>query len=452
MQGAAAKAELLAAAALHRDLGDAEAAVRALTAARAVDPSDADVLGALVVALEQRGDDRSVTELGALIDASPDPALLAARARVLAALGRHDEAIADAERVNAVDLLLYVLARAADAAEPTAQKPLRRRIAELYASAGRIDEAHAQLEVLLSLDNADRETLWSMARIEEAAGRFDTASDTYVRLVDLEAGDKLVEAVLHLADAAMHAQNPGYAREGLEKAHASAPSDDRVLEKLAAIYAAIGAHRELAELRLAEARATSDPARRFEMLTGAGATLLEHDPAAAATALEEARAIKPADMECAGLLGDAYITAQRFDEARDLLQAVVAAQKGRRSKDLAQIYLRLGRLETALSNSKGAMQMFTAALDMDGQNGIVASELAHVALTEGELDIATRALRAITMLRTAAPISKGVAYERLGEIAMHQGDNKRAVMLLKRAIDEDATLEHARDLLAQLGG
>ncbi len=452
MTGAAAKAELLSAAEIHRELGDAEAAVRALTAARAVDPSDVRVLGELVSALEQRGDERSVAELGALIEASPDPTLLGARARVLASLGRHDEAIADAERAANVDLLLHVLSRAADAAEPAAQKPLRRRIAELYASVGRVDEAHAQLEVLLSLDDTDRETLWSMARIEEAAGRFDTASDTYVRLVDLEAGDKLVEAALHLADASMRAQNPGYAREGLEKARASAPADDRVLEKLAAIYQASGAHRELAELRIAEARAATDPARRFEMLCAAGATLLEHDPAAAANALEEARTIKPADMECAGLLGDAYISAQRFDEARDLLQAVVAAQKGRRSKDLAQIYLRLGRLETALSNPKGALQMFTAALDMDGQNGVVASELAHVALTEGELELATRALRAITMLRTAAPISKGIAYERLGEIAMHQGDNKRAVMLLKRAIDEDAELEHARELLAQLGG
>jgi len=95
--------------------------------------------------------------------------------------------------------------------------------------------------------------------------------------------------------------------------------------------------------------------------------------------------------------------------------------------------------------------MLSSGLDMDGQNGVVASELAYVALAEGELDAATRALRAITMIRTPAPISKGVAYERLGEIAMHQGDNKKAVMLLKRAVDEDGTLEHARELLAQLG-
>ncbi len=456
---ARARAELLSAAGLYSELGEVESAARAYRAAYDIDPNDGEILAGLVMVLERRGDEQAASELGALAEKAPDPYVLAARARVLVGLGRNDEAIADAERVHAQDpnggrdLLLAVLARAADTtADASAQKALRRRVAELYASANRLDEAHAQLELLLSVDDADTETLWAMARLEESAGRFDTASDTYARLLELESGEKLVEVALKLADAATQAQNPGYARDALERARAAAPTDDRVLEKLSAVYAAIGAHRELAELRLAEARAATDPARRFEMLVAAGTTLLEQDPAAAASALEEARAIKPADMECTGLLADAHIAAQRFDEARELLQTCVAAQKGRRSRDLAQIHLRLGRLETALGNPKGAMQAFTLALDMDGQNGIVASELAHVALAEGELDLATRALRAITMLRTAAPISKGVAYERLGEIAMHQGDAKKAAMLLKRAIDEDHTLERARELLSQLGG
>ncbi len=459
MTGNAAKAELLAAAVIHRELGDADAAARALHAARTIDPADQEVLVALVSALEHRNDEGAAADLASIAGESGGwIGARAARARVLGALGRHDEAIADAETVYGadasfgLDLVLAVLVRAADAAEATVQKPLRRRAAELYAGANRIDEAHAQLEVLLSLDDSDKDTLWAMATLEEKASRFDTASDTYVRLVELESGDRLVEAALHLADASASAQNPGYAREGLEKARAVSPTDDRVLEKLVAVYAAVGAHRELAELRLAEARKATDPARRFEMLTAAGTTLLEHDPEGAAASLEEARTIKPADMECAGLLADAYIAGRRFDDARTMLQAVISAQKNRRSRELGQIYLRLGRLESALDNPKAAMQMFGTALDMDGQNGIVASELAHVALAQGELEMATRALRAITMIRTAAPISKGIAYERLGEIAMHQGDNKRAIMLLKRAIDEDSELEHARELLTQLGG
>jgi tetratricopeptide (TPR) repeat protein len=453
----AAKGELIAAASLHRELGDAESAVRVLRSARALDPGDTRVLATLVAALEHASDQSAADELASLMAETSWAGALAARARVLGALGRHDEAITDAERVvsgdaTSIDLLLAVLVRAADASSADTQKPLRRRAAELFASVKRMDEAHAQLEGLLALDESDVATLWAMAALEESSGRFDTASDTFMRIVELENGERLVDAALRLADAAARAQNPGYARGALERARTIAPTDDRLLEKLARVYEASGAHRELAELRLAEARASADPQRRFDMLIAAGTTLVETDPDAALAAFEEARTIKPADMECAGLLADAHIVARRFDAARNILQSVVAAQKGRRSRDLAQVYLRLGRLEAAQDNSKGSMQMLTTALDMDGQNGVVASELAHVALSEGEIDLATRALRAITMIRTAAPISKGIAYERLGEIAMNQGDNKRAVMLLKRAIDEDGELEHARELLAQLGG
>jgi hypothetical protein len=68
----------------------------------------------------------------------------------------------------------------------------------------------------------------------------------------------------------------------------------------------------------------------------------------------------------------------------------------------------------------------------------------------GNLEVAQRALRQITMLKTTAPMSKALAYQHLGEIANHQGDTKRAMMLLKRAIDEDPGLESARVLIDAL--
>ena len=41
-------------------------------------------------------------------------------------------------------------------------------------------------------------------------------------------------------------------------------------------------------------------------------------------------------------------------------------------------------------------------------------------------------------------MSKALAYQYMGEIARKQGDPKRALMLLKRALAEDPTLEGAR--------
>ena len=92
----------------------------------------------------------------------------------------------------------------------------------------------------------------------------------------------------------------------------------------------------------------------------------------------------------------------------------------------------------------------TTALDMDAQNGVVASELAYLAMEVGNLDVAQRALRQITMLKVTAPLPKALAYQHLGEIARQQGDTRRAMMLLKRAIDDDPSLENARHLLDQL--
>ena len=65
----------------------------------------------------------------------------------------------------------------------------------------------------------------------------------------------------------------------------------------------------------------------------------------------------------------------------------------------------------------------------------------------GQLDVASKALRAITLLKQPAPLPKALAYQYLGEIAQQQGDAKRAVLMLRRAVDEDPTLQSARSLL-----
>jgi hypothetical protein len=44
-------------------------------------------------------------------------------------------------------------------------------------------------------------------------------------------------------------------------------------------------------------------------------------------------------------------------------------------------------------------------------------------------------------------MSKAVAYRHLGEIAGRQGDAKRAVAFLRRAVAEDPALDEARSLI-----
>ncbi|MDF2695225.1 MAG: Exonuclease SbcC, partial [Labilithrix sp.] len=166
--------------------------------------------------------------------------------------------------------------------------------------------------------------------------------------------------------------------------------------------------------------------------------------------LEEAHALRPSDLDCAALLSDAYVSGGRLDEAQELLLRTIGTFKGRRARELSALYHRLARIAEVLGDRNAELAHLTTALDMDAQNGVVASELAYLAMEVGNFDIAQRALRQITMLKVPAPLAKALAYQHLGEIARQQGDPRRAMMLLKRAIDDDPNLDSARLLLDQL--
>jgi len=181
----------------------------------------------------------------------------------------------------------------------------------------------------------------------------------------------------------------------------------------------------------------------------AGALLLERagDPAASIEALEEARALRPLDPECAAILADAYALSGRAQDALAVLEPVIAPHKGRRAKELAPIHWRLARVARYFGNTADEVRALAQAFDCDAQNGQVCADVALRAMEVGQLDLASRALRAVTLLRTPGPMSKALAYQYMGEIARRQGDPKRAVMLLHRALTEDPSLEAARVLV-----
>jgi tetratricopeptide (TPR) repeat protein len=180
----------------------------------------------------------------------------------------------------------------------------------------------------------------------------------------------------------------------------------------------------------ARSRAGGDVAPRFEGLLRAGQLFLAlaQDPSvtqracvnAAIDPLEEAHALRPADFDGAALLSDAYVGSGRLDEAQDLLLRTVSTFKGRRARELSALDHRLARIAEVLGDKATELEHLTTALDMDTQNGRVAPELAYLAMEVGNLDVAERALRAITMLRLPAPLPKVLAYQYLGEMARQQ--------------------------------
>jgi tetratricopeptide (TPR) repeat protein len=454
-----------AAALWKTELGEAGQAAAALRLAREAAPEDASVLRDLVEMLVEAGDAAgAIAELGAAVDAmaSESPAragLLAARANVRAANGDAPGALEDLEAAFAADRPGHATAlaeqlekaRVASAAsgDTVTVRSIRLRQAQVLPYAGDADGARAILVDLTKQDPKDREALRTLASLEAALERWEAASATLRRLVGLEEGDAVVDTALRLADACEHAGRPGDARGALERARKVAPQERQVRERLEHVYEQTGAWHELADLALEDARASGDVAERFTQLLRAGTLLLERagDPGAAIAPLEEARALRPSDADCAGQLADAMTLSGRAQEALGLLEQVLAPYKGKRAKELAPLYWRLARVGRYLGDGAGEVRSLVLALECDTQNGQVCSDVAFRALELDQLDLANRALRSITLLKTPGPMSKALAYQYMGEIARKQGDPKRAVMLLKRALTEDPSLDGARALI-----
>ena len=131
-----------------------------------------------------------------------------------------------------------------------------------------------------------------------------------------------------------------------------------------------------------------------------------------------------------------------------MLEQFVGPSKGKRTKEFAGAALAARARRAGHGRRAGELRALVAALECDAQNGQVCSDVALRAMELGQLDLASRALRAVTLLKTPGPMSKALAYQYMGEIARVQGDPKRALTLVKRALVEDPR-SRARAALVQ---
>ncbi len=463
-------ARLLEVAQLYTELGDHARAASALSDAFAIATTDIDVATQLVAAHVNAGDLAAAVEVVSKAiemvkdDASQRANLLLERANLRVALDEDAGAATDLAVVarlgvpqvgQALDVEIErVRARAEARGDAPIERAMRLELAAVRAEAGDLDGGRPLLTELLRREPKDREALRLLARIEERAERWDAVTVAYRRLIPLEEGDLAVDTALRLADACERAGRLADARGALERTRTAAPNDQALRLRLERLYESVGAYRELAEMSFGDAREAVDDEARCLHLKRAGALLLQDgtDTDAAIEALVDAHALSPGDLEGTLLLADAYTVAGKTDEAQALITGQIAARAGRRSPELASLYHRLARVAHVVGDGPAELSALTSALDSDAQNGFVAAELASLALELGDIDVATRALRAITLLKdvSSSHIPKALAYQYLGEIARQQGDAKRAMLLLKRAVEEDPSLEDAKRLIDEL--
>lgn len=433
--------------------------------------------------------------LGVLLDkAGPSPARALERARLLHAGGQ-----SDAARQVLDDMLA-----AGGLAVPERVLLLRRR-AEVAIASDALDAAAADLEAAFDLDPKVATELveclelqWSRGeRTSELLGRFvevlleldrvtrardllddwlgshpdDVAAlkraiDLDLRAKDWDRGIELAQrlvkmeppagkpgAAVLLARACEEAGRPEAARAGLELALQVAPSDDLVRERLRAVYKQLGVFRDLAQLELLAAQGAPNEEARHLALREAGRVFLEQakDPQAALAPLSEVAGQNPRDHLATVYLADAYTALGRLQEAANLLDGAIGAHKGRRSpRELALLQQRMAHIANAVGDSANSLAWLAAAHESDVQNGPIAAELSETATQLGQFDLALKALRAITLMKSPEPVTRAMAYLRQAFIARHQGDARRALMLAKKAALEDTSLSEASDLVAEL--
>jgi tetratricopeptide (TPR) repeat protein len=150
-------------------------------------------------------------------------------------------------------------------------------------------------------------------------------------------------------------------------------------------------------------------------------------------------------------IADARIAASQFQEAQDVLEQAMTAQRQRRSPELALLRLRMAQLSSAAGDQDARLEWLNAALDADLNNGEIASETAVLAQSMGSFELALKALRAITMLKGETAMSRAEAFYRQAQIVAHKGEPRRAVLWAKKAKAEDANLPGVDQLLAELG-
>ncbi|MCS6898707.1 MAG: tetratricopeptide repeat protein [Myxococcales bacterium] len=456
----------------RKHLNNPGAAADLLQQALALAPADRAVLLGLLEALGALGTAAAWRRAGdaltlALEHRAGDGELLQLRGEIHLKLGAFEAALVDLEasvaagNAQARPLLREGLVAAVGSIRtPAVLRPWRLRLAELLWRDGDEQGARAQLEAANRDEPGQPEVLRALVALERQAGRWGALLAPLRTLASRAEGEELTMLALELAEVASRAELPGEAQATLERALQRAPGDVRLRAALREVYERCGARRELARLLREDAETLREPGSRFEALLAAARLLVDPqqgDLKLASQILEEARGLRPDDLELALLLAEIHLGARRPHDAIQVLEKAALAHRGRRSKALGQVYLRKARIELSLGERTSALQSLSKAFDNDGNNGALAMELGLLALELNDEQNAIRAFRAITLLKVSVSGEEGTtaaakaqAYYQLSLLALGQADRRKARLLVEKALGEDASLEVARQLRDEL--
>ena len=470
---------------LQSELDDPERAIEALQASRADAPDDVEVLDSLQDLYAQVGQHDLLRSL--LLDRIADGGSDVSRYRLALSelyegpLSAPDEAIAELEAVLDADpadtralsglqrlytsqerwdrlitLLDSCAEAAASAGDVEGHREARERASKVHEkNLGDLLAAIESHQQVLALEPNAVISLRELARLHQAREDWGQATDALMRLsrnVDAEEATRIAERLTTIAKD--HVDDPVQRQTTLEAALELDPSSERTRTELATHYQSVGNHGLLARLLEQDMNRASDPATKVELLGRLAQIHTDEldDPQSAARFLEQAVGLGASDRPTLLALSDHYIAAGQTGDAIPLLRQIAEGLGRQRSKEVADIHHRLGRALHAAGDVEGALKSYDAAFKIDLTNVAILRDLGQLTYEQGDLVRAQKSFRALLLqkLDGSAGITKADVYCYLGDIAAKQGDSRKAISMLERALAEDKTHARAAELLQPL--
>lgn len=337
-------------------------------------------------------------------------------------------------------------------AAATQRGPTLLALARALGDLGDMSGAIALINDYVAAHPDDKAAQLELGNLASQREDWSAAARAYRGLVALSSGQELLQVVLKLAEACEKLGRPLDAKEALELAHAQFPGEESVRKRLRKMYQAAKAYKGWASMLMAEAEGVSDRAQRFELLSNAGDLYRQAEEGA----LEEARGAYARALEVEDdaktmvKLVDVEVQLGHIEEAAGRLDEAIRRHGKRRSPELSILQHAMARVATAAGDDEAVFAWLEAALYSDRQNGAVASELAALAMSRGEYDVAIKALQLVTLLKNPGPMSRAEAYLRQAAIAKQRGDVKKSALLAKRALTTEPEYEEAKRFLEEL--
>ncbi|WP_428264675.1 tetratricopeptide repeat protein [Haliangium sp.] len=478
---AAAVARFREAAALQRDtLGDPGAAAGILRQARALAPSNHDLVAELAACLTAAGDLATATaaigealdqtqvsdgdgdgEAAAIITGGARVDLLLLRSDLRLQLGEEEPAIRDLEEAYVIDAerirpqLIEAVDRrrstAAQTGDIDAEREAVMRLSALLGEAGDTERTRELLMGWVERQPQDREPLYSLLAMDKSSENWAGVLAVCARLVNLEQGEAQIEAALGLAEAAEKAEQPAEALPGLEAVHAAQPNNGEIRDRLRRIYELSGAFDKLATVLLADGDHAEDPAVRCAAYRRAAEIILFNlgSPESAIEPARKAREIAPDDHDATLMYVDVLTMSGQTDEVIALLQEAIGQHK-RRSPQLAALKQRMARVAAVIGDRDGQLSWLKESFDVDRKNPEIAAELAQLATEMGDYDLALKPLRAITLMEDPRPITRVMAFLWEAKIEHARGNQAKAELWARKALREDPNYPDAQAFLDEI--